>query len=313
MSRRTVVLIVAILLAGAAAFAVYTYQATVADNIRGDIAEVTVWRATAPIEGGTEGTEARGLIAESTALAENLIGAPTVVCLGPVDPGAAGADATVCSDNPKDLNALLDGTVSAGPIAAGQLITTEMFITPAEANVDRLAARIPQGKVAISVSPGEIGSVGGFIEPGDSVNVLTTIDVEVSLGESATGVTIDEGSGDSLGGAEDGRSLSFAVTQTILQDIPVLAVGNATEDDPLGQVGEELLQESEAIVLEVVPTDAEKLELARQRGEISLVLLPANQPVTPVEDLGATIYDILDLVEVVNRLAAELEVIDGLG
>ncbi len=312
MSRRTVVLIVAVLLAGIAAFAVYSYQSTVADNIRADITEVVVWRATAPIEDGTEGAEAFASISESTALAENLVDAPTVLCLGPVDSSAAGADATACSENPKDLNALLDGTVAAGPISAGQLITSEMFITPAEANDDRLAVAIHQGKVAIAISPGEIGSVGGFIEPGDNVNVLTTIDVEVNLGSDD--VLVDEGTGDGLGGAaDDGSSLSFAGPQTILQNIPVLAVGAATEADPLGQLAVEDLLEGEAIVLEVLPAEAEQLELARQRGALSLALLPADQPVTELPDLGATIYDILDLVEVVNRLTAELEVIDGLG
>ena len=58
MSRRTVVLTVALILAVVAAVAVWRYLASVEDQVRGDLDEVLVYKATSLIADGTAGTEA---------------------------------------------------------------------------------------------------------------------------------------------------------------------------------------------------------------------------------------------------------------
>ncbi|MFO7699038.1 MAG: hypothetical protein R6W79_00330, partial [Acidimicrobiia bacterium] len=68
MGRRTLVLIIAVALAAISGFAIYQYLTGVEDDIRANIAEVGVYRATETITAGLAGSEARPLIEASTAL-----------------------------------------------------------------------------------------------------------------------------------------------------------------------------------------------------------------------------------------------------
>ena len=159
MGKRTLVLAVALILAAVSAFSVWQYLSNIEDDVRRDIDEVRVFRATEDIETGTVGSEAELVIAESIALAEVVDPedgpATKILCLGELARDDEEADATLCAENPDNLEELLDGTVAAGPISAGQLITSDMFVLPQELNSKSLSESIPQGKVAISFRPSE--------------------------------------------------------------------------------------------------------------------------------------------------------------
>jgi hypothetical protein len=130
MGRRTIVLVIAIVLAVVAAFAVWQYLTSVEDDIRSDISEVKVYRATALIESKTPSEEAVAVIEESLALRESVVfEGSTILCVGPEE-GNEGKDPNEygCPDNPSDLNALLENRVAAGPVSAGQLVTTEQWV-----------------------------------------------------------------------------------------------------------------------------------------------------------------------------------------
>ena len=124
-----------------------------------------VFRATQLIEVGTDGETARDFIITDEALS-TVLALDTnnvIVCDGAIDadqekPGAA----DLCLQNERDLN-FLNSLVAAGPISAGQIITTDMFVTAAELNTVFLSEDIAEGKVAISFRPGEDSAVGGFI------------------------------------------------------------------------------------------------------------------------------------------------------
>ena len=98
-------------------------------------------------------------------------------------------------------------------------------------------------------------------------------------------------------------------TRTILQNIPVLAVGSASVANP---------QETStraadpatvtSVVLEVLPDEAELLEFARQNGVLGLSLLPAEGEYTELELTGATMEDVTRFAE---RLITALENADG--
>ena len=103
MSRRTVVLSVALVLAVVAAVAVWRYLASVENQVRGDLEEVLVYQATALIADGTSGTEAISADRTFPALVRDVVfEGSTIVCAGPVDPATA-ADPTVCDENPSDI------------------------------------------------------------------------------------------------------------------------------------------------------------------------------------------------------------------
>jgi Flp pilus assembly protein CpaB len=320
MGKRTLVLVIALGLAAVSAFAVWRYLSTVEGDVRADIQEVRVWRATELIETGTEGSAARDVIKESTELAEAVaFEGSTILCAGPVERDSNDVDPAVCDANPRDLDALLDGSVAAGPISAGQVITADMFVTPAELNSISLSESIAERKVAIAIRPEDVSAVGGFIRPGDRVNLLASADIDLGssiallkdpdlrglLIEAATAAqttTTTPAEGDATATTEDPITrlaeafpAQIKFTQTILQDLEVLAVGADTRPSPLGTGLEP--QGSQVIVLEVTPEQAEKIEYARQYTSIALSLLPSEVPYEEFEARGILVDDIFTLID----------------
>ena len=333
MGKRTIVLVVALLLAAVSGFSVWRYLDTLEDKVRRDIDEVQVFRATEAITQGTSGTEAKRLIAESVALLEIVdpegLGT-SILCTGEVAREGEEADPEICQRNPDDLDALLDGTVAAGPISAGQLITSEMFVTPAELNSISLSESIPQGKVAISIRPTDDSAAGGFIRPGDRVNMLASVTVDLRniaftaaltdpelrdliLGAAEaptpTGAEGEEASVIPQGTAAIPSSVEF--TQTVLQNLEVLAIGADTRPSPLGTGLQP--QGTQIVVLEVTPEQAELIEYADNFTTVSLTLLPDPEtfPYTEFEARGVFIDDLLDVVPRIQELLEPLEELLG--
>jgi Flp pilus assembly protein CpaB len=337
MGKRTLVLVIALVLAGISAFAIWSYLSNVEDDVRQDIVAVRVFRATEPIATGTSSEEASEFIAESEASKEHVVfEESTILCVGPVQNSNQDPDPTVCANNPANLDALLDGSVAAGPIAEGQLITSEMFILPAELNSASLSEQIPQGKVAISMRPNEVNAVGGFIRPGDRVNLVASANINLNssfellkdpdlrelligagFGEpvpgtgSTTGVETDPITGqpitDPVTTFVETLPTSIEFTQTVLQNLEVLAVGADTRDAPLGTGLEP--QGGQIITLEVTPEDAEKIQFSTQFTSIALMLLPDPEqfPYTEFEARGVTTDDLFDLVPRIQEILAPLE------
>ena len=325
MGRRTLVLIIAVALAAISGFAIWQYLTNVEDDIRADIAEVGVYRATEAIVAKTPGEEARPFIEESTALRESVVfEGSTILCTGAVGSNADGNPNEVgCPNNPNDLNAVLDGKVATGPIAAGQLITTSSFADTRDLQ-QRLKDAIAPGKVAVSLEIDIAGAAGGFIRPGDNVNIMASANlaplnfleiisnaqlrdllVELEIDPDAIEDTPDEGDEGStptttipgnLGSAIAG---SYDITETILQNVQVLAVGEDTRPAPL-ESG--LTPVAGVVVFEVTPQEAEQIEWARQYSAVSLVLLPAGDYV-PYDAQPVVVDDIFGLLD---RIEEEL-------
>jgi Flp pilus assembly protein CpaB len=337
MGKRTLVLVIALVLAAVSAFAIWSYLSGVEDDVRKDIVAVRVFRATQPISTGTTGEQASETIEESQALQENVVfEESTILCVGPVPNDNQNVDPSVCTNNPSNLDALLDGTVAAGPISAGQLITSDLFILPAELNSASLSEQIPQGKVAISMRPTEVDAVGGFIRPGDRINLIASANInlnssfellkdpelrELLIGAGfgqpvpGTGSTTDPAVDPVTGEPVDDPVTTFVetlpssieFTQTVLQNLEVLAVGADTRDAPLGTGLEP--QGSQIITLELTPEQAEKIEFSKQFTSIALMLLPDPEqfPYTEFEARGVTTDDLFDLVPRIQEILAPLE------
>ncbi len=103
-----------------------------------------------------------------------------------------------------------------------------------------LPATIPEGMRAISVAVNNVVGVAGFVVPGTMVDVLVT------------------------GALADGRG---NVTQTILEDVPVLAAGQKIQEDRAGKP-----ETVPVVTLLVSPEDADKLAMASTEGKIQLAL-----------------------------------------
>ena len=336
MGRRTIVLVIAIALAAVSAFAVWRYLTTVESDIRADIAEVRVYRATELVEPKTTGEDAQPFIEEALALRENVVfEGSTVLCVGPKTENE-GEDPNVygCPENPRDLANTLAGKVAAGPVSAGQVVTTDQWVEITVFEDVSLSEEITQGKVAVGIRPDDVGSAGGFIRPGDSVNLIASATLEINnflqlledpllreivLGEAFTGT--DSGSQPTTTTGEDGETVvvvteendpianlaqtfpdSLDFTQTILQDVEVIAVGDDTLPNRTGTgltpVG------SQIIVLEVTPEQAEMIEFSRQYTTVAMALLPSDVPYTPFESTGVTVDDLFTLID---RIEAQVE------
>ncbi|MGB5433396.1 MAG: RcpC/CpaB family pilus assembly protein, partial [Acidimicrobiia bacterium] len=142
---------------------------------------------------------------------------------------------------------------------------------------------------------------------------------EIVLGEAFTGT--DSGSQPTTTTGEDGETVvvvteendpianlaqtfpdSLDFTQTILQDVEVIAVGDDTLPNRTGTgltpVGEQI------IVLEVTPEQAELIEFSRQYTTVAMALLPSDVPYTPFESTGVTVDDLFTLID---RIEAQVE------
>ena len=110
-----------------------------------------------------------------------------------------------------------------------------------------IASTIDEGMRAVAVKIDSVSGAGELLEPGARVDVLFT---------------------------KPGK-MSEAITNTILQNVKLLSVGRKTRP---GEKVDPKATKLPVATLLVTPQDAQKLELAKAQGKISLVLRNPNDP-----------------------------------
>lgn len=147
--RRTLVVVLALLLGVAAGGGVYLYLRGVqARADRGAVVE-PVWAVVRPIPVGTSGAVAiaRGMIRRSE-IPERFRPAGALVTLSAIR-----------------------SEVAVAPLEPGQVVVAGLFEAPAQA-ASTPAQAIPKGDVAITVSLNATEEVAGLVRPGDKVDIL---------------------------------------------------------------------------------------------------------------------------------------------
>ncbi|HEY8275869.1 MAG TPA: Flp pilus assembly protein CpaB [Methyloceanibacter sp.] len=139
-----------------------------------------------------------------------------------------------------DAPSKLSGSIARAPFIAGEPIKEQKLIKISEGGV--MAAILPAGMRAISTPIREETAAGGFILPNDRVDVILSRTVKV--------------------GNKDDK-----VSETVLRNVPVLAIGQTLE-----QQGDEKVATGKTATLELTPRQTEILTLAQSLGEISLSL-----------------------------------------
>ncbi len=140
----------------------------------------------------------------------------------------------------KEIKELQDRVVKAG-VLRGEAVV-ERKLAPAGTQ-GGLSAVIAEGKRAMTVRVNDVVGVAGFALPGNYVDVMVNAQQERSKGEAGN-----------------------QVSMTVLEQVLVLAVAQeASRDETKPKV-------VSAVTLELSPGDAEKLDLARSVGSLSLVL-----------------------------------------
>ena len=139
------------------------------------------------------------------------------------------------------------GSVVREPILAGEPIVSRKIVRAGDSGY--MAAYLEPGMRAMAIRVTVETAAGGFILPGDRVDVLLTR--ETNLANM---------------GAQEGDRSKFA-SSTVMQNIKVLAIDQSTHagDDAQTVIGA-------TATLEVGPRDAEALALAKSEGELSLIL-----------------------------------------
>jgi pilus assembly protein CpaB len=160
-----------------------------------------------------------------------------------------------------DVAQLQDRVVKAGVLRGEAVVDRKLAPAGTQGG---LSAVITEGKRAMTVRVNDVVGVAGFALPGNYVDVMVNAQHDQQRGGQAN-----------------------QVSMTVLEQVLVLAVAQeASRDDTKPKV-------VSAVTLELSPGDAEKLDLARSVGTLSLVLrnqldkkAVATSGVTKAELLG---------------------------
>jgi len=151
------------------------------------------------------------------------------------------------ADLPKGAFAKIDAVLSAGkrvvlaPIEINEPVLAVKITGPGQRAT--LSALVAPGMKAVTIRVNDIGGVGGFVLPGDRVDVVMTRQ-------------LDKGA---------------ASTEVVLQNVRVLAI------DQLADTRTDKPSIAKAVTLEVDTRDAQKVWLAASVGNLSLLLRKAGE------------------------------------
>ena len=134
----------------------------------------------------------------------------------------------------------VDGKVVRSPMSRGEPVTASAVISQGERGF--LAAILTSGMRAVTIKLSPVAGIGGFVFPGDRVDVILTHTIEVS------------------------RAERYTAAETVFQNVRVLAV------DQRSAVQDEKIQIGKTATIEVTPKMAEKVAMLEKLGVLSLSL-----------------------------------------
>lgn len=146
-------------------------------------------------------------------------------------------------DGESDVSQLL-GTVVRHPITAGEPVTQGSLVKPGDRGF--LAAALGPGMRAVTVPVSAKTGVGGFVFPGDRVDLVLTQAVK-------------------------GEGEDLKASETILSNLRVLATDQSTTQET-NEEGNTVVRAFRTVTLEVTPRIAEKVAVAQTIGTLSLSL-----------------------------------------
>jgi pilus assembly protein CpaB len=187
----------------------------------------------------------------------------------------------------------LIGMVARTPFSPGEVVLDTKLANPADPSF--LAASIPDGTRAITISVNAISGVAGLIFPGDRVDVLMThslyskktnefekrqvldeamdeiLDIQDNVDTKEQQQTITDRLqviNAKVGVVEQKAKMEEPVTEIIVPDVRVLAVNQRV----ILTGNEEKKEPPQTVTIEVKKEDAQRLKLAEREGALSLAL-----------------------------------------
>ncbi len=259
-SRRTLILIGAVVIGGLAAFLTMNYVKGVEDENAAKNQLVDVLVAKGPIPKGTS-----------------------------ADAALAAQQITVDKRRQADLpaqavrrNAEIAEQVASVDLGGGEIITSNMFVADSDLTGSK-STSLDKGNVAITISVDDAAGVAGLVQPGDSVNILAGVQPEKGEGE---------GEGEGIGGGAGGYILQTPAVYAF-QNVKVLAVGQSlgvpVAQGADGEPAEQAPQQSSGLITVQLPPEqavllagirSSSLYLTLNRPDYELVPIPF-QPIVP--------------------------------
>lgn len=135
------------------------------------------------------------------------------------------------------------GKIAVVPLYQGEQVMDSKLERPQQ--VSTLSAKTPSGKRAVTMAVDQITGVGGFIHPGDFVDVLGMFQIPTPEGKQAP------------------------ITITLLQRVQVLASGRSSAVQRGQEAGS-----ADSLTLALTPQETELVLFARAQGQIQFSLRP---------------------------------------
>jgi pilus assembly protein CpaB len=145
--------------------------------------------------------------------------------------------------------AMKDNRVALRPIVVGEPVLASK-VSGADGRAT-LSANLPAGKLAFAIPINDVSGVGGFVRPGDRVDVLLTRQIPGQGGQA-----------------------SDKMTDVVLEAVPVLGIDQVSDESQTKPAT------AKTATLEVDTLSAQKLALAVQLGQLSLALRNVADPAT---------------------------------
>ncbi len=191
--------------------------------------------------------------------------ASIVVAKGPLAFGTR-LDGSLLKEIPWPRKELPEGSFSTvssvmeeGPrVVLSPIATNEPVLLPklsGPGGRGTLSNLLSPGMRAVTIRTDEIAGVGGFITPGDRVDVV---------------LTRNAGAIQEVAGNAKGAAGSTVATEVVVEDVKVLSVGQGADES---QTSPKIVN---SVTVEVTPDAASKVALARNVGTLSLTLRPAS-------------------------------------
>ena len=251
-SKRTLVLLAALVVGVVAAGALYFYVNGIENRAYKGTQPVVVWVVKQNIPAGT-----------SCAAAQPAIGQKKV----PLDvrPATAITDPST-----------IVGKVAKINLVAGQVVTSDMFAEQTDVLQSTFADRLGVGRVAVTVSVDQVHGVSGLLQPGDRVTmmvVLTGAEAGAASGNSTTTTTVQ--------GQAPTQGADLGEIRFLYQNVEILAVGtNIGTSNPSGNT--QVTAASSGLITFAVPADA-AARIALVGAQLYLALEPKDYTPTSLD------------------------------
>ncbi len=245
-SRRTLILIAALVVGAIAAYALFTYVGGIEDEANENAERVKIFKIVADIPKGTFGDEAfaQGLIEEDVIAKEYR---PATAITSP---------------------AQIEGLVAISDLPANQVVVSNQFVSQAE-SLSTFSSLLKNNEVAITISVDQVRGVAGLLVPGDFVNLLVLVEEVTAEGQPL----------------EPGQTVFKTPAHYLYQKVQILAVGQERKLEP-GETaatnpdGTPAATASSGLITFAVPADAAQRIASVSGAGIYLTLVPKDyQPV----------------------------------